>query len=264
MDARRYSDRWRIKIPMKNKTDTWVVLRFDGPSRDLEDHVAVKGVYDSELQAKSAVARLADGAATQDKYVVILSRRFTDAGAGAISSAANRAPVQGLVGDEVRWNWLWADPSRPHSLEAAVSVLPDEVRRQVLRPLISYHAESTVARALGAHKPKPDEQGDLVLSNGKIVEVKVVFLDPHKAKSPFVQFRSSGVDYLVFVLVDPSFAIFSATLVPASVARVFERTSSGASESQVASLRITPDLLKAPGTSSIDLTGSTPVSQNAF
>jgi hypothetical protein len=243
---------------MSQKTDTWVVVRFDSPAQEHSDFVAVKGVYDSEADAQAAAGRAAGSQqhSGESSYHVFHSRRFTGGDEqGATRQAAQRLRIQGLPTDHLQqFEAYWRYLPDYELLRSAAERLPSDVRRRVLQPLLAYYAEAAIARALGAKVVGQSQaDADLRLPDGRTVQVKTIFLDPEKARAPFVQFRPDRVDYLALVLVTPDLELTTARLIPSDVLTHFDRPGPRTRDSKLTNLRVTTDLMSAPGTSNIDL-----------
>jgi hypothetical protein len=241
---------------MTKKTSVWVIVRFDWPAQEHSDYVAVKGVYDSREDAQAAADRAAANHPTHEaSYHIIQSRRFISDSQAESEASSERQTVQGMGVDQLRrYPWHMIDLPVNTPLRSLAEQLPRDIRKRVLQPLIAYYAENAIARALGATWPRESETGpDLELADGTRVEVKTVFLDPEKSRAPFVQYRPHVADYLALVLVTPDFEFSTARLIPSEVLSHFERPGPTTREAKLGSLRITSDLMNAPGTSSIDL-----------
>lgn len=238
---------------MKEKVDVWVVLRFDGPGAEPNDSVAIKGVYDSVEEANTAADRAAHEPAHRARYSVVRSRRFPTEG----STAAVQERHQVRLEKSLK---VWQETSRvlPGLMKPAIrelaSLLPPEISKRAMQPLLSYYAEGLVARALNAVPVHGrGAEGDLRLPDGTTVEVKAVSLSPDRQKAPFVQFRSDHIQQLALVIFSKDLMSITARLIPAPVLSHFERLGSHSRQGQLSNIRITSDLLNAPGTSPIEL-----------
>jgi hypothetical protein len=237
---------------MTEKADAWVVLRFDGPLQESRELVAVKGVYDSKEEAEAAAERSAH-LAPSSAYEVVRSRRIVSG-----SPDSERKPG-GTLQTSLR-NWLsqkdvtaLAVPLR-ESLKALYKQVPPDVQRRAFEPLISYYVEEMVAKALnGVRSEQPPYGPDVVLPDGTRIDVKVRVLDANKNRAPFIQFRSQDVDALAIVLVTSMLDVASARLIPNPVLRHFERKVNPSAARGLTSVRITPELLNAPGTAALVL-----------
>lgn len=241
---------------MTKKTPAWVVVRLDGPAQQHSDYVAIKGVYDSRDEAQAAADRAsASHPAYEASYHIFQSRRLLSDSSTETQSPANRRVVQGLPIEQLRHlPWHMNDLPENATLRNLAEQLPRDVRRRVLQPLVAHYAEAAIARALGATAETDAKTGaDLRLPDGTRVEVRTVFLDVERPRAPHVQFKPEAADYLALVLVTPDFEFSTARLIPAEVLSHFERPGPDTRTTKLASLRITTDLMNAPGTSSIDL-----------
>jgi hypothetical protein len=238
---------------MREKVDVWVVVRFDEPTPDQADFVAIKGVYDSFEEAIAASDRAAKESAQRARYTVVRSRRFLAEGGAATSHDRHQARWEKSLKMWQHTSQLLPGLMKPALTELA-SQLPPEVSRRAFQPLLAYYAEALVGRALNATPVRePSIQGDVRLPNGDIVEVKSVLLEPDRRKAPVVQFRTDRTQQLALVLFSNDLKVIAARLIPSSVLSHFDRLGTHSRQGQFSNIRITPDLLDAPGTTAIEL-----------
>jgi len=242
---------------MSSKTTAWVVVRLDGPAQEHADYISIKGVYDSQSDAQKAADKLSkERPAYEASYLLIPTRRLVGESREDVQQPARADRVQGLSFDKVRqenWNAFRFLPRE--SLKGLVDELPSNVKRQVVEPLMNYYAHLAVARALHGRLESANDRSiaDIRLPDGSTVEVKVLFLDPKRERAPSIQLKSALPDYVALVIVRPDFELTTARLIPSEVIGRHERVGPSTREGRLVNLRITPDLMNAPGTSSIDL-----------
>ena len=238
---------------MKEKVDVWVVVRFDAPAPEQDDSVVIKGVYDSLEEADAAVDRASKDSAQRAHYSVVRSRRFPAEGGTSAAQEGHQVRVEKSLKVWQETSLLLPKLMTP-ALRALAKQLPPERLKRALQPLLSYYAEFLVARALNAVPIQASSaEGDLLLPSGAAVEVKAVLLEPDRPKAPVVQFRLDRIQQLALVLFSKDLTCTAARLIPLSVLRHFDRPGPHSREGQFSIIRITPDLLNAPGTSDIEL-----------
>jgi hypothetical protein len=244
-----------------HKVASWVVVRFEQPALEHTDYVSVKGVYDSPEEAYAAAERSAASRPPHEtQYRVFTSRRFVSdrpergTPEGAAQRFSDNAPDT-----ERRWQWQSLSLLGGTALHDVIEALPSDVKRQVVQPLLAYYAEFAVARMLGAVEwPAKDDQTDIRLQDGTRVEVKLTFLNPRKPRAPLIQYRAGVVDMLALILVTADLQLVAARLIPRQVLSHFERSGPHTREGALMNIRVTPDLMYAPGTSRIDLGAAAP------
>lgn len=241
---------------MSTKVDAWVVVRLDGPVKDLSDYLSIKGVYDTQAAAeKAADASKIAGRADYARYQVLRTRRMVDE--DAQKGAQKREPrIQGLPSKSLEAQTWYAIQSW-QDLQSVLGPMPLSDRWKTAQPYLGFLSEALVARALHGVIVSGKEPGgpDVLLPNGETVEVKTVRLDPEQHRTAIVEFRKDAFDFLALVLFQPDLSAASARLIPATVIRHFEQPSSQTRQGQRTMIRVTPDLLTAPGTLRIELGG---------
>jgi hypothetical protein len=238
---------------MKEKVDVWIVVRFDGIGPEQENTVGIKGVYDSPEDANAAVDRAVKESEQRPHYSVIRSRRFPGDSVKTETHLDHQARLEKSLK-------MWQETVRlvPELMKPAlmdlVKHLPSQVWRRTLQPLLSHYAEALVAIALSASPiQESDDQGDLRLPDGSAVEVKAILLDRSRPKAPSVQYRPDQVQFLALILFSADLKTVGARLIPSSVLSRFDRPGPISHHVRFSNLRITPDLINAPGTSDIEL-----------
>ena len=241
---------------MTEKRDVWVVIRFDGPAQEHTDYVSIKGIFETQAEAQAAadrgLAQLGDRQ-YEAQYHIVRSRHLSKG-----SLRANRptkpSRVQGFALDAFPKEELqhvrdaFAGTPVPDTLER----VPVGLGHILLRPLFVHFAESLVASALGAEPSRARQGPDLVWKKGQTIEVKTIFLDKQKEKSPFVQLANLESDWLAIVLIEPASMLVAARLFPASVLNHYKRLAPNARRKSGA-FRLTSDFWKAPGARPLQL-----------
>jgi hypothetical protein len=247
---------------VSKNTETWVVVRFDGPAQEHSDYVSVKGVYDSHSEAQAAAERAASSHPRfEASYHIFRSRRLYpqrdvgDTPSHVRERPSSEARVQGFSPSHLeKQTWYLLSFLSHEPLHSLLNAVPPEIRARAVQPLLAYYAQAAIARALsGVVASEETNEADIRLPDGRTVEVKVLFLDPHKNRSPMIELPSQLPDYLALVLVEPNLTLTSARLIPSEVLARYERPGSKTRESRRTNVRVTPDLMTAPGTSNIDL-----------
>ncbi|AFY60199.1 hypothetical protein [Synechococcus sp. PCC 6312] len=233
------------------KADAWVILRFDGDAVRLKDYVAVKGIYDSEDAAQSAIPNLSEGS----DYIVIRSRRFLEDNKSMFLTKEYSEIVQGL---KIQSSYRCNDKSLHDQLQTVRDLwnqLPPSNRRRAILPLLSQLTELAVAKVTGASIVDDPRLGaDLKLTSGELVEVKTILLDPERRKSPNLQFRGEiEFDLLAVVIFDPNLKIEIARIIPVDALKLHARRLIHLGGGSITNLRVTQSFLDYPGFKDINL-----------
>ncbi|QYX32325.1 hypothetical protein [Sphaerospermopsis torques-reginae] len=228
------------------KSDAWVVLRLDGDAVGFKDYIAVKGVYDSESAAQSAIPSLSP----ESNYIVIRSRHYSEDNKSEIITNNHADKVQGLKIHSAN-----GGQTSNHGLYEKLNVirdfwnqLPTSNRREIIIPLLSQFTELAIAQVMNAAIIEDRSLwGDLKLPNGEIVEVKTILLDPERRKSPHLQFPAeANFDFLAIVIFDPDFNIETARMIPVDALKLYARPVSQR-DRQMMNLRVIQPFLDYPG-----------------
>ena len=228
------------------KSDAWIVLRLDGDAVGLKDYIAVKGVYNTEDAAQSAIPSLS----TESNYIVIRSRHYSEDHKSEIITNNHSEKLQGLKIHSSNGN------IGNHGLYEKLNVirdlwnqLPSSNRREIIIvPLLSQFTELAIAQLMNVSILEDRSLGgDLKLPNGEIVEVKTILLDPERKKSPHLQFPAeTNFDFLAIVIFDPNFNIETARIIPVDALKLYARPVSQGGR-QMISLRVIQPFLDYPG-----------------
>jgi hypothetical protein len=236
---------------MKNYRDVWIVLRIDGPALGYTDYISVKGVYGSQEEAQAAADRAAEvNPPYESQYHIFKKKQETSVtdeiehpsvdriqGISRSTLESARVPMQNL-----QWH--------SHLKELARSFTAD-TKRRTFSPLLGYFAEQIVAAALqGSVNSNQESVGDVVLADGRTVEVKAIVLDGGK-KAPFVMIQPRGPEFVALVIFTPELDFASGFLLPASLMEQHARHSQN--RDGKVGVRITPALLTAPGVRALQL-----------
>ena len=223
-----------------NKADAWVVLRFDDSAATLDDRIAVKGVYNSEREADSAVPNAVPGS----RYKVVRSRHFFESNRPYVPKRNGLDRVQGLplqlLDKPVEF---MSSDAQFIAMQQLWSELPPDKHKSLV-PALSLLTEVSVAKAIGGAVMGDRDAADLRLPNGELVEVRPILLDDGCKKSPYLQLKDEGgFDWLALVLFDPDLQPVVARLIPTEAVKLYGRPVSGSK----VSLRVTQSLLEFPG-----------------
>lgn len=236
------------------KVEAWAILRF-AKEEDINFHnVAIKGIYDSEQAAHSALEKVQ---ISKERYVIEKTRRFTEEELLIQQSQPLTETIQGLDVSQSNHN-KYSDffSSELNNIKELWKKLPTKIAQKTLVPLLNYVIESTLAQMLGAEMideiSQPDQKYDFKLPTGEKIAVKTVILDPQKSKSPTLQFSENiPFDFLVVVVFRPDLAIANAKMIPASTLAYFSRPLSN--QKSLMNIRVTPYLLNHPSSQDINL-----------
>lgn len=234
------------------KTDAWVVLRLDGDVVGLKDYVAVKGVYDSEDAAQSAIPSLSG----ESNYVVIRSRHYLENKKSELFTNQHFEKVQGLkIGSSNTQINNHASHEQFRAIQDLWDQLPPSNRRRTILPLLSQLTEIAVAKVTGASIIDDSRlAADLKLPSGKLIEVKTVLLDSERKKSPNLQFQAEvEFDFLAVVIFNPSLNIETARMIPVEALKLYARPVSPIGGRLMINLRVTQSFLDYPGSKDINL-----------
>jgi len=235
------------------KADAWVVLRLDGDALELKDYVAVKGVYDSEDAAQSAISNLSK----ESNYIVIRTRHYLEDKQSEILANNHSDVVQGL---KIRsTNGHTSHNTLPKQLQIVRDLwnqLPLSNRQQIILPLLSQLTKLEVAKVTGASIiDDPSLGADLRLTSGELIEVKTVLLDPERRKSPNLQFQGKiEFDLLAVVIFNSNLNIEAARMIPVDALNLHARPLFHLGGRSITNLRVTQPLLDYPGSKDINLT----------
>jgi hypothetical protein len=234
------------------KSDAWVVLRLDRDVVGINDYLAVKGVYDSEDDAQSAIQSLSE----ESNYLVIRSRHYLEDNKTDDTKNNHSGKVQGLKVQSPSRNTSDHEIYKQfHAIQGLWNQIPPLNRQRNIFPLLSELTELAVAKATGASiLHDPSLLADLKLPNGELIEVKTIILDPDRRKSPNIQFRANlNFNYLAVVVFDPDLNIEIARMIPVEVVRLHARPASHVDGRQIQiNLRVTQLFLDYPGSQDIN------------
>ncbi|TAE59389.1 MAG: hypothetical protein EAZ87_09695 [Nostocales cyanobacterium] len=231
------------------KSDAWVVLRLDGDAVEFKDYIAVKGVYDTEDAAQSAIHSLSQ----QSNYIVTRSRYYSEDQKSDITNN-HLDKVQGLKIHSANGH------TRNHGLYEKLNVIrdfwnqfPQSNRREMIIPILSKFTELAIAQVMNASIIEDSSLGgDLKLPNGKIIEVKTIILDPERKKSPHLQFSAeANFDFLAIVIFDPDLNLETSRMIPVDALKIYANPVSQGSHQKI-NLRVTQPFLDYPGYQNIN------------
>jgi hypothetical protein len=228
------------------KTPAWVVLRIDAPFLPIQEGVVVKGVYDNEADARDAIIR-AKNQNEKPEYVIIRTRHFSAAEVGAPPSEPER--IQGFVGLGSGETSEVSLPLQEYlkPIAGLVRDLP-AIPRSALNPLLAHVAERAVVSTVGGRLgDRPDQGTDVRLPDGRLIEVKSVWLDPELRKAPSIRVPADwNFDLLAVVLFAPDLRSASMRFLPREAVELYSRPVVTTAGKSSAVLRITPQLLSWP------------------
>jgi hypothetical protein len=258
------------------KADAWIILRLDEGAIPVKDYIAVKGVYDSEDAALSAIPDVPG----KSRYLVLRSRHFSvkNREHKSVDSLASHhsSKVQGLTIHPAKesLNSYSVDrafsPSSQdfdnqlHFLQNLWNQLSPCRRRRAILPLLSQLTELQIARLMEASivENLSVENSNLTAilktPSGDRVDVRTVILTPERKKSPNLQFRSDmEFEFLALIIFSPALVIETARMIPVEALRYHARPGSHRSGHSMLNLRVTPSLLTFPGSKEISMTNYT-------
>ena len=227
------------------KDEVWVVVRVDPKGKTFPDYPSVKGVYDRESAAKEAAER-SRSANPDVNYLVVRSRAFLDKGSFAESSETSRKDqVQGFDPSHLPPPQLRVD--LPDAISRFASELPSfQGTAKSRAPLWASLVTLAVADATrGDVNALRTEGPDILLPDGRTIEVKTVVLDPSRNRAPSVRFRSLLFDILSLVLINNDLNEAAVYFLPREAVDFYARLSND-SPQHFLDLRITPQLLSWP------------------
>jgi hypothetical protein len=234
------------------KADAWVVLRIDGDVVELKDNIAVKGVYDSESAAESALQNLSE----ESNYIVIRSRRYLEDHQPEILRNNHSEKVQGLKIHSSNGHTNYDDLYGQFRVVRDLwNILPQSNRRKTIIPLLSQLAELAVAKVTGASIiDDPNLAANLKLPTGERVEVKTILLDSERRRSPNLQFPAEvEFDLLAVVIFSPDLTIETARMIPVEALKFYARSVSYRTGRPMLNLRVIQPFLDYPGSKDINL-----------
>jgi hypothetical protein len=233
------------------KSDAWVVVRLDKDIVGIKDYLAVKGVYDSEDEAQSAIPNLSE----ESNYLVIRSRHYLEDNNTEIPKNNHHEKIQGFTVHSSNGNTGNHDIYKQfHAIQELWNQLPPLNRQRTIFPLLSQLTELAVAKVTGASiLDDPSSIADLKLPNGELIEVKTIILDPDHKKSPNLQFRA-GLEFnnLAVVIFGSDLNIEIARMVPVEALRFHARPSTHVGGRQMINIRVTQPFLEYPGSKDIN------------
>jgi|GEM_PF-6118126 len=229
------------------KSDAWVVVRLDKDIVGIQDYLAVKGVYDSECEAQSAIQNLSE----ESNYLVIRSRHYLEDNKAVDTHSGT---VQGFKIKSSRDTSNHDIYKQFHAIQDLWNQLPPSNRQRTIFPLLSQLTEIAVAKVTGASiLDHPSSTADLKLPNGELIEVKTIILDPNHKKSPNLQFRA-GLEFnnLAVVIFGSGLNIEIARMIPVEALRFHARPSTQVGGRQMINIRVTQPFLEYPGSKDIN------------
>jgi hypothetical protein len=238
---------------MKDYRDVWIVLRIDGPAQGYTDYVSVKGVYNSQEEAQAAADRAAEVNPPFDTQYHILKKKQAisahehdaDLGAADRIQGLSRSMLEAVRFPTAYQKW--------HSLlrELAQSV-PSETRSRAFAPLAAYFAEQIVAQALhGRVNADPKSSVDVILDDGRTIDVKSVLLAHGAKRAPFITLQRSKAAFVALVVFTPELDLAAGFLLPMSAMEKYSRET--VNRDDKIGVRVTPDLLASPGVRPLQL-----------
>lgn len=231
---------------MKDYRDVWVVLRIDGPAQGYTDYVSVKGVYGSQAEAQAAADHATEVNAPPETQYHIFKKKQLISEDDQLPSR-NEGSVQGLRRHLLEaWRAPITHPQWFSRLRELAASVPPEMRAQTFAPLARYLAEQLVAFAMhGRINSDPKSHIDLLLEDGRTVDVKAVVLSPDAKRAPFVMLQRPVTDLVALVLFAPDLDTASGFVMPGTLLLRYARGTS--TRKNTIGVRVTPDLLDSPG-----------------